>query len=77
MTKGDDGGPRRSRHRFLGSGLQEASMLDNGRRLVKLLQAHGVHAKWSEYPGGHVFSVRRNLINKTAPMLFRKPQDRK
>ena len=62
---------------FLGAGLQETGMLANGRRLVKLLQEQGVNAKWSEYPGGHVFSVWRNLLNETAPMLFRKPQDHK
>ena len=62
---------------FLGAGLQETGMLANGRRLVTLLQQKGVNAKWSEYPGGHVFSVWRNLLNETAPMLFRKPQDGK
>jgi enterochelin esterase-like enzyme len=49
-------------------------MLGNGRRLVELLQDKGVNAKWSEYPGGHVFSVWRNLLNETAPMLFKATQ---
>ena len=56
---------------FLGSGQQEAGMLETGRHLVKLLQEKGVNAHWADYPGGHVFSVWRNDLHDTAPMLFR------
>jgi enterochelin esterase-like enzyme len=56
---------------FLGSGRQESSMLQPGRRLVKLFKEKGINAVWADYPGGHVFSVWRNHLNYTAPMLFR------
>ena len=56
---------------FLGSGQQEAGMLDTGRHLVKLFQEKGVNAHWADYPGGHVFSVWRNDLHDTVPMLFR------
>jgi enterochelin esterase-like enzyme len=42
-----------------------------GQRLVQLLKERGINAVWAEYPGGHVFSVWRNDLNYTAPMLFR------
>jgi enterochelin esterase family protein len=56
---------------FLGAGRQETSTLAPGRRLVKLFKEKGVNALWADYPGGHVFSVWRNHLNHTAPMLFR------
>jgi len=56
---------------FLGAGQQETRMLPPGRRLVKLFKEKGIHAVWADYPGGHVFSVWRNHLNYTAPMLFR------
>lgn len=58
---------------FLGSGQQESGLLDTGRHLVKLLQEKGVNAQWADYPGGHVFSVWRNDLHDTAPLLFRPP----
>ncbi len=56
---------------FLGAGQQETSMLPPGKRLVKLFKEKGVNAVWADYPGGHVFSVWRNHLNFTAPLLFR------
>jgi len=58
---------------FLGCGQQETGMLEPGRRLVKLFQEKGINAHWADYPGGHVFSVWRNDLNESAPMLFRPP----
>ncbi len=55
---------------FLGAGRQETSMLPPGERLVKLFKENGINAVWADYPGGHVFSVWRNHLNFTAPMLF-------
>ena len=45
-------------------------MLAPGQRLVRLLQERGINARWADYPGGHVFSVWRNLLHESAPMLF-------
>jgi enterochelin esterase-like enzyme len=56
---------------FLGAGQQETPMLPLGKRLVKLFKEKGINAVWADYPGGHVFSVWRNHLNYTAPMLFR------
>jgi enterochelin esterase-like enzyme len=56
---------------FLGAGRQETPMLQPGMRLVKLFKEEGINAVWADYPGGHVFSVWRNHLNYTAPMLFR------
>ena len=56
---------------FLGCGQQETGMLAPGQQLVKLFNEKGINAQWADYPGGHVFSVWRNQLNKTAPMLFR------
>jgi enterochelin esterase-like enzyme len=56
---------------FLGAGQQESPMLQPGRHLVKLFKEKGINAVWADYPGGHVFSVWRNHLNYTAPMLFR------
>jgi enterochelin esterase-like enzyme len=56
---------------FLGAGQQETGMLAPGQRLVKLFQEIGINAVWADYPGGHVFSVWRNHLHYTAPMLFR------
>lgn len=56
---------------FLGCGQQETGMLEPGRRLVKLFQEKGINAHWADYPGGHVFSVWRNDLNESAPLLFR------
>jgi enterochelin esterase-like enzyme len=57
---------------FLGAGQQETGMLAPGQRLVKLFQEQGVNARWSDYPGGHVFSVWRNLLHESAPLLFKR-----
>jgi enterochelin esterase-like enzyme len=56
---------------FLGAGQQETPMLPPGKRLVNLFKEKGINAVWADYPGGHVFSVWRNHLNYTAPMLFR------
>jgi len=56
---------------FLGAGQQETSMLQPGNRLVELFRNKGINAVWADYPGGHVFSVWRNHLNYTVPMLFR------
>jgi enterochelin esterase-like enzyme len=56
---------------FLGSGQQETGMLAPGQQLVRRLQAQGVNAQWADYPGGHVFSVWRNLLHASVPRLFR------
>ena len=61
---------------FLGCGQQETGMLAPGQRLVRLLQERGINARWADYPGRHVFSVWRNLLHESAPMLFR-PQLRR
>lgn len=55
---------------FLGSGQQETSMVPSGKRLVKLFNEKGINAVWKDYPGAHVFSVWRNHLNYTVPMLF-------
>jgi enterochelin esterase family protein len=59
---------------FLGSGQQETGMRGSGQTLVRRLQERGVNARWSDYPGGHVFSVWRNLLNESVPLLFRSPR---
>lgn len=59
---------------FLGCGQQEAGMLDPGRKLVRILQEKGIHARWADYPGGHVFSVWRHDLNESVPMLFQKQE---
>ena len=46
-------------------------MLGPGQELVRRFQAQGVNARWSDYPGGHVFSVWRNLLHESAPLLFK------
>ena len=56
---------------FLGCGQQETGMLAPGRRLVQLLQERGINAHWADAPGWHVFSVWRNLLHESAPMLFK------
>ena len=56
---------------FLGCGQQETGMLAPGQRLVRLLQERGINAHWSDYPGRHVFSVWRNLLHESVPLLFR------
>ncbi|MBN1833783.1 MAG: carboxylesterase family protein [Deltaproteobacteria bacterium] len=56
---------------FLGAGQQETSLLPPGKHLVTLFKEKGINAVWADYPGGHVFSVWRNHLNYTAPMLFR------
>jgi enterochelin esterase-like enzyme len=56
---------------FLGCGQQETGMLAPGQKLVQLLREKGIHAEWADYPGGHVFSVWRNHLNESVPMLFR------
>jgi enterochelin esterase-like enzyme len=57
---------------YLGSGQSETGLLEPGKKLVVLLKGKGINARWSDYPGGHVFSVWRNQLNETAPLLFRK-----
>lgn len=57
---------------FLGSGREEAGLLAPGKTLVQLLKDKGIDARWSDYPGGHVFSVWRNHLNESVPLLFRK-----
>lgn len=57
---------------YLGCGQSEAGMLEPGKKLVSALKEKGINARWSDYPGGHVFSVWRNQLNETAPLLFRK-----
>jgi enterochelin esterase-like enzyme len=59
---------------FLGSGRQESGMLGPGQTLVRRLREQGVNARWSDYPGGHVFSVWRNLLHESVPLLFRSPR---
>ena len=59
---------------FLGCGQQETGMLDPGRKLVKILQEKGIHARWADYLGGHVFSVWRHDLNESVPMLFQKQE---
>jgi enterochelin esterase family protein len=56
---------------FLGCGQQETGMLAPGQRLVRLLQDRGINARWADYPGWHVFSVWRNLLHESVPLLFR------
>ncbi len=56
---------------FLGAGTQETAMHEPGQRLVELFKQKGINAVWAEYPGAHVWSVWRNDLNYTAPMLFR------
>ena len=56
---------------FLGCGQQESGMLTPGRRIVGLLRERGINARWADFPGRHVFSVWRNLLHESAPMLFR------
>jgi enterochelin esterase-like enzyme len=56
---------------FLGAGQQETPMLPPGKRLVKLFKEKGINAVWKDYPGAHVFSVWRNHLNYTAPLLFK------
>ena len=58
---------------FLGSGQAETGMRAPGQRLVRLFQEQGVNARWSDYPGWHVFSVWRNLLNESVPLLFKPP----
>ena len=57
---------------FLGCGQDEAGLLAPGRQLVGLLKDKGIRAEWADHPGGHVFSVWRNHLNESVPMLFRK-----
>jgi len=59
---------------FLGSGQQETGMLGPGQHLVKVFQEKGINAHWADYPGGHVFSVWRNELHDSAPMLFKKSE---
>ena len=57
---------------FLGCGQDEAGMLAPGKRLAGLLKEKGINTAWADYPGGHVFSVWRNELNESVPMLFPK-----
>jgi enterochelin esterase family protein len=62
---------KRLRLLYLGCGQQEAGMLAPGQKLIQLFKEKGVNAEWADYPGGHVFSVWRNQLHNSAPMLFR------
>lgn len=62
---------------FLGCGQQETGMLAPGQRLVKLFREQGIQAEWADHPGGHVWSVWRNHLNESAPMLFKTRQTAK
>ncbi|HEY4363060.1 MAG TPA: alpha/beta hydrolase-fold protein [Bryobacteraceae bacterium] len=69
----DPGAAKKSlRLLFLGCGQAETGLLAPGKKLVALLKEKGVNAVWFDYPGGHVFSVWRNQLNESLPMLFRK-----
>lgn len=57
---------------FLGCGQDETGMLAPGKRLAGLLKEEGINVAWAGYPGGHVFSVWRNDLHDSVPMLFRK-----
>ena len=57
---------------FLGSGQAETGLLEPGKKLAAMLQEKGFNVRWSDYPGGHVFSVWRNHLNESVPLLFRK-----
>jgi len=57
---------------FLGCGQDEAGLLAPGKKLASLLQEKGIRTEWADYPGGHVFSVWRNHLNESVPMLFQK-----
>lgn len=61
---------QRLRLLFLGAGQQETGLLAPGQRLVKLFKEKGINAHWADHPGGHVFSVWRNHLNESVPMLF-------
>lgn len=56
---------------FLACGRSESGMLAPGQKLVKLMKEDGINAQWADYPGGHVFSVWRNALNTSVPMLFK------
>ena len=63
---------------FLACGRSESGMLAPGQKLVKLMKEDGINAQWADYPGGHVFSVWRNALNTSVPMLFKtSKEDRK
>jgi len=57
---------------FLGSGQQETGMLAPGQHLVQLFREKGINAQWADHPGGHVFSVWRNHLHDSIPMLFQR-----
>jgi enterochelin esterase family protein len=65
---------KRLRLLFLGCGQQETGMWAPGQRLVKLFSQKGIKAEWADHPGGHVWSVWRNHLNESAPLLFRTSQ---
>ena len=46
-------------------------MLAPGKQIVRLFQEQGVNARWSDYPGGHEFSVWRNHLHESVPLLFK------
>jgi len=45
-------------------------MVAPGRRLVSQFKGMGINAVWADCPGAHVFSVWRNCLRDSAPMLF-------
>jgi len=57
---------------FLGCGQSETGMLEPGKKLVNLMKERGINAVWSDYPGGHVFSVWRNHLHESVQLLFQK-----
>jgi len=46
-------------------------------QFVDLLKKKGVEARYQETEGSHVWSVWRNYLNETAPMLFMNPRAKK
>jgi enterochelin esterase family protein len=58
---------------FLGSGRQEG-MIGSGQQLVKVFKEQGINAQWADHEGGHVWSVWRNHLNESVPLLFAPPK---
>ncbi len=54
---------------FLGRGRQEP-MIGTGQQLVKAFKESGINAQWADHDGRHVWSVWRNHLNESVPMLF-------
>ena len=52
------------------AGDKETAMLGPGQGLVERFKELGVNAHWKTFPGRHVFSVWRNALDYSLPMLF-------